>query len=696
MAYLIGIDTGGTFTDCVVMDEEGKIHVGKAPSTPKDFSVGTLESVRVTTESMGMTLEELLKQTLEFTYSTTSATNALINRSGAKTGLITTAGFEDTILIMRVMGKYAGLGEDAIKRQVKREKPEPLVTRSLIRGIHERVDYKGEVVTPLDREGAKEAVDSLVKSGVEAIAVVLLWAQANPAHEREIKKMINQIYPDIYVTISSDLVPLLGEYEKTSTSVINAYLGPMVSRYVANLGDQLQKHGLKVPPLIAQADGGCVRVEQAIQQPVSMISSGPTAGVIGAKYIADLMGYDNVITTDMGGTSFDVGVIYGGSHEFAVESVVEQYHLLIPMIAVESIGAGGGTIAWIEPVTNLLKVGPWSAGANPGPACYNTGGTEPTTTDADLVLGYLNPDYFLGGRMKLHPEKAIQAIKTKIADRLGMDVIQAAAAINDIVNAHMFDLVRNSTVGRGYDPRRCVLFAYGGAGPVHAAMYGREASAIIVPSTASVHSAMGALASDVVHNYQFGLPMRVPADPDRVNQVFADLEARAVNDLRADGFKDKDMVITRFVEMRYRRQVNEVRTPCLGGKLTEEDLEKVYTNFERLYENLYGEGCGYREAGMQIITFSVEGRGRLAHPAMTKYELSTPDASAALKSQRTVWLHGKPCKVDVYDFANLKAGNVIIGPAIIETPITTVVIDSDQRGRLDEYLNIIINMEEAR
>ena len=618
-----------------------------------------------------------------------------ITRSGAKTGLITTAGFEDTILIMRIRGKTAGLSEEAIKHHVIYRKPKPLIPKALIRGVQERVDYKGEKITPLNRDSVIEAVRFLADSGVEAIAVALLWAQANPSHEQEIKKIINEIYPDLYVSISSDLVPLLGEYERTSTTALNAYLSPLVSRYLRQLGDKLGRAGYRRLPLIAQSNGGCLRLEDAVGRPVGMIDSGPAAGIIGAKYLADLMGYDDVITTDMGGTSFDVGLIYRGAPENAPETVMAQYCVSIPVIAVDSIGAGGGSIAWIEPVTNLLKVGPSSAGADPGPACYDTGGTEPTVTDADLVLGYLNPDYFLGGKIKLCREKAIHAIKTKIAEPLGMDVTQAAAAICDIVNSHMSDLIRNVTVGRGYDPRQCVLFAYGGAGPLHASAYAREALSTIVPVTASVHSAMGALASDVLHTYQLSVPMKVPADPDRFNSVFASMKTKAIDDLKKDGFKEEDTVIACFVDIRYVRQLHEVTTPCPSGSLSLEDLEKVFAAFETLYERRYGKESAYREAGMEIITFRMEARGRIAKPKLIRHELNSHDPSVALKTKRQVFLHGKSINMDIYDFSKLRAGNVVDGPGIIETPVTTMLIDSDQTARLDEWLNVIIARKEA-
>ncbi|MDP2727127.1 MAG: hydantoinase/oxoprolinase family protein, partial [Dehalococcoidia bacterium] len=389
MAYFVGVDTGGTFTDCVIMDGDGKLVLGKSPSTPPDFAVGVLGAVGVAAESMGLTLEDLLQQTVLFTHGTTVATNAMLTRSGARTGLITTEGFEDTIIMMRAIGRVVGLTEEEIKHMVATNKPVPIVPRTLIKGVTERVDYKGAVLRALDKEAARRAIKELVDEGVEAIAVCFLWSFMNPTHEREVLRLIKEMYPGVFASISSDLTPKLGEYERTATAAINAYVGPATSRYIASFSDQLKGKGFAYVPLIMQAYGGCLPADRAVERPVEMIGSGPAGGVIGSKFMAELMGHNNVITTDVGGTSFDVGLIYGGVPELAKEPSIGQYRLMVPSIEIKSIGAGGGSIAWVEPVTNLLKVGPRSAGARPGPVCYDAGGTDPTVTDADLVLGYL-------------------------------------------------------------------------------------------------------------------------------------------------------------------------------------------------------------------------------------------------------------------------------------------------------------------
>jgi N-methylhydantoinase A len=693
LAFYIGVDSGGTFTDCAVMNEEGTLFTGKAPSTPPDFATGILDSLKITAESIGIKLEDLLKQTVLFVHGTTVATNTVLTHSGAKVGLITTRGFEDTILIMRALGRYAGLSEEEIKHVTRSYKPERIVPKALIKGVVERIDYRGEVIVPLDRENVREALKYLVDGkGIEAIGVSLLWSFINPTHEQEIKKLISAMYPDLYVTISSELAPKLGEYERTSTVVINCYVGPTTHAYLTSLSKQLKDYGFKYSPLVMQAYGGCLEAEDAAKNAVSTIYSGPAAGLVGSIFMGKLCGYDNIITTDVGGTSFDVGLIMGGIAERATAPIVGQYSLVMPMLEIASLGTGGGSIAWVEPVTKTLKVGPGSAGATPGPACYDMGGTEPTVTDCDLILGYINPDYFLGGRMKLNKEKAIEAVKSKIADPLGMSVTEAAAGVFAITNAHMSDLIQKMTIGKGYDPRKCVMFAYGGAGPVHAHGYGRAAKLIFVPSTAAIYSAVGALMADIVRTCELGDPAFAPVNIDRVNRNFANLEGVVLKKLRAAGFKEGEITVKRNIDLRYGRQVNEVHTPVPLGVLGTNDLERVYDEFERLYEQLYGQGAAYREGGIQLVTYGVEARAAMIKPVLARHKVKTPNPSGALKAKRDVFFseYKDFVSTNVYDNERLQAGNVISGPAVIETPITSIVIAPDQTGKVDEYLNVII------
>lgn len=692
--YYVATDVGGTFTDCVVMDETGKLTIGKSPSTPPDFYLGAMDSMADAASGLGLTLDELFKKTAMLLHGSTVATNALLVHSGAKTGLLTTLGFEDTIIIMRAKGRHDGLSEVEIKRQVKTTNPSPIVPRHLIRGIKERVDFSGNIIVPLDKDQMRVMADELVDEGVEAIAISLLWSFQNPAHEQEVARYIRGKYPDIFVSVSSELVPLLGEYERTTTAAMNAYLGPVTSRYINKLNEAAREKGYRGPLYIMQCHGGALPAEAAANSPVTMLASGPVGGVIGAKYVADIIGLNNVICSDVGGTSFDVSLIYHGAVERAIESVLGQYSLRIPMLNIVSIGAGGGSIAWLEPATKVLKVGPQSAGARPGPVCYDMGGTEPTVTDADLVLGYINPDYFLGGRLKLNIQKATEAIESKISKPLGMSVMEAAVGIRKIVDAHMLDLVRSTTVARGYDPRECSLLGFGGAGPLHAISYGKEAKAIVIPNTAGTHSALGILTSNVKRVYEVSDIMGFPVDTERFADRFRKMGSQAREELRGQGFKDKDIIIDYSVDFRYKRQVHEVETPVpVKDRYSEKDILAILGKFENLYESLYGKGAAYREAGVEIVTFRVIGQGVIPIPSLAKVPLGRPKPPpGAYKGTRKAYSLDNDIFTDfaIYELSELKPANVIAGPAIIESKVTTIFIDANYKGKVNEYLDVTI------
>ncbi|MDB5651955.1 MAG: N-methylhydantoinase A/acetone carboxylase, beta subunit, partial [Hyphomicrobiales bacterium] len=423
---IVGIDTGGTFTDIVVLHPDGKVTINKSPTTPKHFSQGVKDAVQVAAESLGMTSAEFLSRTSMFKHGTTVATNALINRRGAKVGLITTRGFEDTIYVMRAVGRVDGLDEMEIKHVTKVTKPTPLVPKSLIRGIYERIDYRGDVVVPIDKAGVRAAVKDLVdNSGVDAIAVCFLFSWMNPEHENEVRTAIGELYPDrvIPVTLSYEIAPQMGEYARSNTTVVNAFLWNTIDKYISGLNQELQTLGLPDDMMVMQANGGIVRPEQMTG--IGTLQSGPAGGMIATQYVASVLGHANVITGDMGGTSFDVGLLTEGSLTHAREPIAERFRLLQPMINVESIGAGGGTIARIDPVTGRLLVGPDSAGADPGPIVYGMGGSLVTVTDANVVLGYIDPDFFLGGRRKLDKAAAEKAIHEQIAQPLGLSTVEA-------------------------------------------------------------------------------------------------------------------------------------------------------------------------------------------------------------------------------------------------------------------------------
>ena len=693
---MVGVDIGGTFTDCVVVDDRGEMAVGKSLSTPPDYSSGAAGAVRDAARNLGLGgEEELLRQTSLFFHACTIGENTLITRAGPRTGLVATRGFPDTLLMMR--GKVTdGLTEAEAGRLAWLRKPEPFVPRSLVAEVNERMDYKGAVTVPLDEVQAAAALDDLVARGVESVAVCLLWSVTNDAHEQAVADLLKQRHPGVYVTVSSAAAPFVGEYERTATTVFNAYIGPRISSYLVNLEQVLRTKGLAKPPMIMQAYGGVLDIEATCRNAVGTIESGPASGVAGTRFLGELIGEKNILATDMGGTTFKVGVVRDGRVERDYTPVVLRHRVLAPKIWVESVGAGGGSIAWIEPDTGLLKVGPEGAGASPGPVCYGLGGAEPTVSDADLILGYLNPDYFLGGRMRLDREAALRAVRERIAEPLGMSEPEAALGIYRISNAHMSDLIRRATVERGHDPRAFVLFAFGGAGPMHAGRYAADLGIrqVVIPLTASVHGATGLISSDVVHEYGKSDHLQVPADAGRVNDNFAGLIRRAESDLGAAGFTAAEMEITRSVDMRYRYQVHELNVPLAPGTaaLTEADLERLYGDFDEAYEKAYGRGSGYREAGREILTFRVTAVGLLDKPTVTEAPEGDAAADAALKPERPVFFEerGDYAPTAIYDFQRMQPGMSLSGPAIIETPVTTVVVNPRDRAEIDGFRNIRI------
>jgi N-methylhydantoinase A len=698
MEYTIGVDIGGTFTDCVVLDERGFLVVGKALSTQRDFSIGALDAVRDAARNLGLNGEdELIRSARFFFHACTIGDNTLITRAGAKTGLITTRGFGDALLMMRGM-TAEGLTEEEAAHTAALAKPDPIVPRVLIEELTERIDYKGSVLIPLKIEAIEAAIESLFAKRVESAAVCLLWSIANDSHEKAVAELVRRKYPQVFLSLSSQVAPFLGEYERTATTVFNAYIGPRITEYLNNLARVLREKQLRDEPLIMQAYGGVLNVTATCANAVGTIESGPAAGVVGSQYLGELIGEKNVLATDMGGTTFKISVIHDGRIEKDYNPVIQRHRILSTKIWVESIGAGGGSIARIDPESGILKVGPQGAGASPGPVCYRAGGDEPTVSDADLVLGYLNENYFLGGKIPIDKQAAERAIGEKIAAPLGMSIIDAAAGIYKIANAHMSDLIRKATVERGHDPRKFVLFAFGGAAPVHAGRYAADLGIkeIVVPLTASVHGATGLISSDVVYEYGKSDHLIAPFDLQRLNQNFSMLIGQARRDLESRGFTGADIEIVRGLDMRYRYQVHELTLllPPGAADLQAQELNKLYDDFHRLYEKSYGLGSGYREAGMEVMTFRLTARGRLRKPSMTRQALNGKESSFAVKSRRPVYFDECRAAVDtvIYDFDKMKPGNELTGPAIIETPVTTIVVNPQDRAYMDEFRNMRIHL----
>ncbi len=698
MLYIIGIDTGGTFTDCVVMDAAGRIVTAKAPSTPDDFSEGVMESLRLAAERLGLATEALLRDTARLALGTTVGTNAMLQRRGARVGLITTQGHRDVIHIMRGARGVPGLNNVQVLHFPESSKPDPIVPKPLIAEVSERVDCKGQVVVELNEEEAQAAIRKLVAKGVEAIAICFLWSFKHAEHERRVKALVERLAPGVFVCCSADLIPRWGEYERTVATVLNAYLGPVMSRYLGRLQSRAQAAGLRYPLQVMQCGGGVIPAAESARRAFLTLDSGPVAGVLASQYLGGIIGHKHIIATDMGGTSFDVGLVWDGEPVASYQSVVHQYEYFVPRIDIRSIGSGGGSIVWIDEVSGTMRVGPISAGAVPGPACYGRGGTQPTMTDADLVLGYLDPDYFLGGRLRLDRDKA-RASLGPIATRLGMGLTETAAGAVRVVEHQMADLIRKATVQKGYDPRDCVVFAYGGAGPVHAGVYARElgAQGVVVPlgGLCSLWSALGAASADLLHIYEAVDIQPSPFDPDRVMQHFEELEARGTAQLRADGIDPAQARLARSADIRYKGQINEVEVPVSGARLDPTALEQLVAHFHRRYETAYGRGAGFREARVEIVTYRVRASAVSAKPRIVAApEADRPPAREAHAATRPVYWSelGDYEPTPVFWGERLQPGNVVPGPAIVQAPDTTIVVHPFACARVDPYGNVLIDL----
>jgi N-methylhydantoinase A len=694
MAYFIGTDIGGTFTDLTMLSDAGDVMIVKAPTTPEDRTRGVLDALELASAALGVSNAKLVSELAYFAHGTTAATNAFIERKGARTGLLTTQGFGDILRIQRSMSSWAGTAVHELSHFSARSTPIPIVPRDLIEEIPERIDFRGEVIAPLDEQAARAGLERLLAQGVEAIAICLLWSFRNPAHERRLAELVREMAPRVFVTVSSALVPILGEYERSSTTAINAYLGPVINRYINGLEGSIRGLGYNGPISIMESGGGVLPASEAAFQAANLLTSGPAGGVLASQKLGDLLGMKNILTTDMGGTSFDVGLIVNGQP--LLETVREEgrFHVALPSIKVTAIGSGGGSIARVS--DGHLTVGPESAGSVPGPACYGRGGTDATITDADVVLGIIDPDYFLGGRMKLDPALAAEAVRVNVAEPLGMDLHEAAAGIREIANNQMADLLRRVTLRAGYDPRQFVLFAYGGAGPTHAHQYASIAgiSQVVAPSTASGHSAYGAVTADRHRSFSFSVGLHAPA---RFKRASDHVDAKALNDAFAliesqcRAALGDSAELRRFIDMRFRQQVHEVGVEVPLKMLTAGDIDELVDRFERQYEQIFGSNTALRISGVEFTIVRVEGISPVHKPEPTR--LTAANVECRPVATRRVYFYRlgfHPTRV--YRWDDIVPNHRFEGPAIIERPDTTIVIGPGQRAEMEAYGNVIIDL----
>jgi N-methylhydantoinase A len=693
LRFIVGVDIGGTFTDsCAVSTEDGSVFAAKSPTTPKDLTDGLIASLSLLASEAGVSLEELLRRTEKFAHGTTQSSNAIFTWSGANVGLITTSGFRDEILIMRARGRVAGLSLTERRHLRATQKPPKVLPEEMIVEVSERIDHRGRVLVPLTEQEARRAVNELLSRGVEAIAISLLWAPVNSKHELLLQEVLEDCAPGLPVTMSHEIAPVVGEYERTTTTVMNAYVAPVMQEYLRLLSQRLQELGLRCPILVLQASGGVVQAEDTV--PVNTVESGPAAGLIGASLQASVTGHENIIATDVGGTTFKVGLIVDGKIEVARETTVNQYSMLIPMVDLVSIGAGGGSIAWVD--ETRLRVGPKSAGADPGPACYGWGGTAPTVTDADVVLGFLGTETFLGGQLKLREDLAREALRPIAKELFDDDVLAAAGGIRAIVDAQMGDLLRKSTIERGYDPRKFVLFAYGGAGPLHAAGYAVAArvARIIVPESATVFSAYGAAASDIQVSRVQSVPPELLEYGGDLDKTYRELENGARVVLDRQNVRVTGTMFSRWAEMRYARQLHDVRVQVPSSEDGHDRYgEALKRAFIERYEALYGTAAILIDAPVHLLRIGVDAVGIADKPSAPVYE-PTEGEPERLGERRVFWPEtSESIDTPVFSGVGLLPGHTVSGPAIVERPGTTIVVPQGVTAVVDQHRNTVLNLE---
>jgi N-methylhydantoinase A len=680
----LGIDVGGTFTDLALSDDEtGKIYAAKTLTTPGDLAQGVLGGIDKVLALAGVGIEDVAY----IAHGTTIGTNALIERKGAKVGLITTEGFRDVLEIARIERPDAGLYDMTI------DLPAPLVPRYLRLEVSERVGADGSVVRPLDPQSVVRAAERFKAAGVESIAVCLLFSFRNPAHEQTVREICQELYPGVPVSLSCEVAPEFREFERTSTVVMNAYLTPVTERYLDTLICRLDERYGRLDVRIMQASGGAMTAESARSRAVQMVNSGPAGGALAAALFGRLAGLDKVISVDMGGTSFDIGLVVNGRPRVKPEGEFEGFPVKIPLTDVEGIGAGGGSIAWVD-AGGALNIGPQSAGASPGPACYGQGGERPTVTDANLVLGRLNPDYFLGGEMPLQLDRACRAIEQFVARPLGLSIEEAAAGIIRVVNANMCRGISANTTQKGYDVREFALLAFGGAGPLHAVELAQEMGIgrVIVPPYCAVFSALGAMASDVRHDYVQTVALsQAAATPARLQGAFGALEAQARQQLSRENVGEEQMIIQWAADLRYEGQSYELTVPLACHKpLSDEDVSRLIADFHDLHRRIYAYG-DVAEA-VEMVNARVTAIGKV--PELNLIRSGDPGLAVRPKAERVVYFAaGGFLQTDIYERAALAAGQPITGPCLVEEPTSTTVIPPGARVTVDGFgnLTVVIN-----
>ncbi|QEC48124.1 hydantoinase/oxoprolinase family protein [Baekduia soli] len=684
----IGVDVGGTHTDVSVI-YEGRVERGKALTTYDDFSRGVLEAVGVAAKTYGLSMEDLLARTQLFINGTTVVTNAITQLRGSRVGVLITNGFGDAF---RLAG---GPRTTEIDDHLQLNVPD-LVDRQAIADIDERIDWSGAVLVPLDVEQVKAQAKHLVEEvGVDALSICFLWSHANTAHEVAARDAIKEIYPDLFVTMSHGVFPVEGETRRWTTAVLNSFVQASADVYLTSLNEKLRTAGLTGGLAFFQGLGGGISLEKAREYPLGLLGSGPAAGAIGSNELAKRMGKKRVLLGDMGGTSFDTGIIVDNEIHIDKNLQLGPFMTGVNIVDVVSVGAGGGSIGWVSE-RGVPQVGPHSAGSTPGPAALDRGGEQPTVTDAMVTLGFIDPDNYLGGRVKLKPEKSREVLDRVFGERFGWSTEESAAAMHDLVVVNMANAVREVSVGKGHDPREFLFLAYGGTLPLFASQIAERLNigTIVIPRNSSVFCALGLLSSDYVMRFDQGVgwDLSKPEGVDRVNAIAERMVAEAIAQMESEGFPREQIEVQRTADVRFHGQAYELTLPMPARTLNSDDAGQVFDDFLATYERTYGEGTAWKGVPASLINYSVTVIGRQDRPEMGVAVSGNGTHAVPVRETRQVFLPTERHldEVPIIDDAAFEVGSKVEGPAIIDAVDTTVYLPPGTRAERDAYMNYVL------
>lgn len=687
MRYNLGIDIGGTFTDLICVSSEGKTIVHKTLSTPQDSSVGFINGIREVAEMSGEVFEDFVSKIDTIVHGTTVATNALLTLKGAKTALITTKGFRDALEMRR------GIREEQYNNHYKNVTP--LAPRYLRFTVDERIDAEGKVLKKYKEKELLPIINKIKEENVESVAVCFMNSYKNPSHEKQVIKFLRKNLPGIFVTASFEVLPSIRFYERVSTTAVSAFVGPIVAKYLDNLTHKLEEINFKGTLLIMQSNGGVVVPKQVKKNPAVTVLSGPAAAPTAGAFYSQLLGYKNCITVDMGGTSFDAAIVINNQCVTSTEGSINRYRIALPSLDIITIGAGGGSIGWINE-GGLLQMGPQSAGALPGPVCYERGGKIPACTDADLILGYLNPDFFAGGKLKLNKAKAEKAIKDELASKLGLSVLETAAGMYRIINSNMAQGVREISVERGYDPREFLFIVAGGAGSIHSSEICKELEIpmFLVPNVSSIFCAAGMLLGDLKHDYiRSYFTSFKTLDRKKFLSLFNEMKEEGIHALLVEEGVDKENIsFYPIIDLRYVGQYHEVQLECGWNDVMNLNLENIFEAFHKEHNRQFGYSLKDEGTEMELINVRLRVVGKTERPKFLSETIKPVPAESAIKEHREVYIPeiNQMKKVPVYDGDKSIFGAQIKGPCVIEKITTSVFVSEDYDFLVDDYGSFIV------